>query len=51
MTVYQEDYRGLLNATEVGAKVTYDPSQISMITQPFEGYVIAAKQEVCVCFW
>ena len=45
--VYQEDYFALLNATETGRKITYDPTNIVTYTKDFEGYIQNAKQEVC----
>ena len=44
--MYQEDYFGLLNATETGARVSYDPTSILSITESFSAYVTAAISEV-----
>lgn len=44
--MYQEDYFGLLNATEAGARVSYDPTSILSITESFSAYVTAAISEV-----
>ena len=45
-TVYQEDYSSLLYATETGRKITYTPSNIVELIQPFSQYVTAAVDEV-----
>jgi len=45
-TVYQEDYPSLLYATKTGRKITYNPSNIVELTQPFSQYVTSAINEV-----
>lgn len=45
-TVYQEDYTGLLNATEIGVRVTRDPLNIHNLTSKFPTYVHEAIEEV-----
>ena len=45
-TVYQEDYFSLLNATEIGTKITYNPANINTLAHQFESYVTAAIEEV-----
>jgi len=44
--VYQEDYPSLLYATETGRKITYTPSNIVELIQPFSQYVMSAVDEV-----
>ena len=46
-TVYQEEYFALLNATETGRRITYDPRNIATYTKPFGSYVTTAINEVC----
>ena len=45
-TVYQEDYFALLNATEVGMRITYDPQNILSYSSAFPYYASAAIEEV-----
>lgn len=45
-TVYQEDYTGLLNATEIGVRVTRDPLNIHNLTSKFPTYLHEAIEEV-----
>lgn len=47
-TVYQEEYFALLNATEVGMKITYDPQNILSYSSAFPYYASAAIKEVSV---
>ena len=36
MTVYQEDYKSLLQATETGRRITYSPTDIINIMSDFD---------------
>ncbi|KAL5486960.1 hypothetical protein EMCRGX_G019505 [Ephydatia muelleri] len=45
-TVYQEDYFALLNATEVGMRITYDPQNILSYSSAFPYYASAAIEEI-----
>ncbi len=48
--VYQEDYFALLNATETGQKITYDPTKIVEFSKAFPSYVSTAVEQVsCLC--
>lgn len=44
--VYQEDYFALLNATETGRRITYNPTNIITYTEDFGEYMKNAVQEV-----
>ena len=44
--MYQEDYFALLNATETGRRITYDPTNIVTYTEDFGEYVKNAVKEV-----
>jgi len=44
--VYQEDYPSLLYATEIGRRITYDPSIIMELAQEFSQSIAFAVDEV-----
>ena len=44
--VYQEDYFALLNATETGRRITYNPTNIITYAEDFGEYMKNAVQEV-----
>ena len=50
-TVYQENYFGLLNATEMGRVLTYLPTKIGILSGQFGGYVQAGVEEVIAFIW
>ena len=44
--VFQEDYFSLLNATEIGQRITYSPSSYSNLLPSFTNYVTMAIDQV-----
>ena len=47
--MYQEDYPSLLYATEIGRRITYDPSTIMELAQEFSQNIAFAVDEVSCC--
>ena len=44
--MYQEDYFSLLNATEIGRRMTYSPSSAPSLLPTFTNYVTMAIDQV-----